>query len=120
MPDSSDDPSSVNPQVVAAIQQAQIATLDPGVVGASGAGKAYQSVAQTAALAVQDAADHLRNLSTLSATALGVAMAHLLATGDPKYLKAIEIAQGMMKSATDDFQRIGSAAAEVLRGFPSK
>ena len=35
--------------------------------------EAYQAVAQAAAIAVQDAADHLRNMSAISSTATGVA-----------------------------------------------
>jgi hypothetical protein len=41
-------------------------------------GKVYQSVAQSAAIAIQDAADALRNLTTIEATAAGVAMAEML------------------------------------------
>ena len=115
MPDPSDDPPNVNSQVTDAIDQAQIAAMSLGVITRSGAGKAYQSVAQTTAIAVQDAADHLRNLSTLSATALGVAVAQFLATGEPKYLQAVEAVQGMVKSAADDFQKIGLVAASSPR-----
>lgn len=44
-----------------------------------GAMKAYQSVAQSTALAIQDSVDNLRNINTISTTALGVAVAQMLA-----------------------------------------
>ena len=84
-----------------------------------GAGKAYQAVAQSTAIAVQDATDNLRNVSTISATALGVAMAQLLATGEPKYVLAIEEAQKIAVDAANNFKVIGINAADVLKAFPS-
>lgn len=113
------EPTSVNAQIVDVINQVQTATMSPQVVLTSGAGKAYQSVAQTAAITVQDAADALRNISTIATTAVGVAMAQYLATGEDKYAKAMTLAQSMMTNATTDFGNIGSAAATVLKEFPS-
>lgn len=113
------DPTKVNAQVIDVINQVQLATMSPQVVLTSGAGKAYQSVAQSTALAVQDATDTLRNLSTLATTAAGVAMAQLLATGDPKFVTVLDKAQSMMTNATDDYAKIGTAAATVLKGFPA-
>lgn len=113
------DLTKVNPQITDTINLTQQATMTPTVVKVSGAGKAYQSVAQSAAIAVQDATDNLRNVSTISTTALGVAMAQLLATGDPKLLDTIVAAQGMMKQATSDFSNISAAAANVANSFPT-
>ncbi|MCE4554586.1 hypothetical protein [Pelomonas cellulosilytica] len=113
------DPSQVNAQVIDTINQVQLATMSPQVVLTSGAGKAYQSVAQSTAIAVQDATDALRNISTIATTAAGVAMAQYLATGDEKYAKVLAQAQTMMLNATEDFARVGSAAATVLKGFPA-
>ncbi|KAG0912768.1 hypothetical protein G6F31_021463 [Rhizopus arrhizus] len=90
------------------------------VVKTSGAGKAYQSVAQSAAIAVQDAADALRNVSTIATTAAGVAMAQYLATGDEKYARVLTQAQPMLPGATAAFTRVGSAAATVLKDFPAQ
>ncbi|MGJ4902504.1 hypothetical protein ACQR10_28820 [Bradyrhizobium sp. HKCCYLRH2060] len=112
-------PSNVDAQIIDVINQVQKATMAPQVVLTSGAGKAYQSVAQSAAIAIQDAADALRNVSTIATTASGVAMAQLLATGEPKYAEALVTAQSMMKSATDDFAQIGAAASTILKNFPS-
>ncbi len=59
----------VDPTVMEIINVAQNATLlDPGVIVHSGNGKAYQSVAQSAAIAIQDATDALRNITTISTT----------------------------------------------------
>jgi type IV secretory pathway TrbF-like protein len=113
------DPTSVNGQILEVITQVQTATMGPQVVLTSGAGKAYQSVAQSAAIAVQDATDALRNVSTIATTAVGVAMAQLLATGDPKYSVALTQAQSLMTSATEDYAAIGAAATLVLKNFPS-
>lgn len=84
-----------------------------------GAGKAYQSVAQSTAIAIQDATDNLRNINTISSTALGVAMAQYLATGESKYAKAIELAQSMSTQAAASFLTIGTNASDVLKGYPS-
>jgi 3-dehydroquinate dehydratase len=111
--------SNVDPQIIDVINQVQKATMAPQVVLTSGAGKAYQSVAQSAAIAIQDATDALRNVSTIATTASGVAMAQLLATGEPKYIEALATAQNMMKSATEDFAQIGATASTILKNFPS-
>jgi len=113
------DPTNVNPQIIDVINQTHRATMAPQIVLTSGAGKAYQSVAQSSAIAVQDAADALRNVSTIATTAAGVAMAQYLATGLPKYKEVIQEAQTMVTGATQDFKAIGDAAAHVLKSFPS-
>lgn len=90
----------------------------PAPADRSGAGKAYQSVAQSAAIAVQDAADALRNISTIAATTAGVAMAQYLATKDKDYLNALQETQKMMTAATADFSAVGKAVTEILANFP--
>lgn len=79
--------------------------------------KAQQSVAQSTAIAVQDATDNLRNLSTVTTTTMGVALAQLLATGDPKYAMVIQEAQKVLTKSTEDFASIGEKAAKVLQQF---
>lgn len=112
--------TKADPQTSDTIQTTYAATMDDPVVRAEGAGKAYQSVAQSTAIAVQDATDHLRNVNTITATALGVAMAQLLATGESKYAQAAELAQKMSLEAANTFKVTGTNAADVLKGFPSK
>jgi hypothetical protein len=112
--------AQVNPLIIDVIQQTQTATLGQGVVQVSGAGKAYQSVAQSTALAVQDATDALRNVSTMATTAAGVALAQILATGDAKqYQPTLDSAQAIMAQAITDFGNIGKAAGTILQNFPA-
>lgn len=113
------DPTQVNPQVKDAIATLQKAVLDGSVVTAAGAGMAYQSVAQSAAIAVQDAADTLRNMSTIATTAAGVALAQLLATKDPAYAEVITQANLTVTNAAANFLLIGQNATQVLSQFPS-
>lgn len=98
---------------------ASSATPVTTVIREEGAGKAYQSVAQSTAIAIQDAADNLRNINTISATALGVSMAQFIETGESKYAQAIELAQKMSLSAANTFKVIGTNAADVIKGYPS-
>lgn len=93
--------------------------ITPQIIMAEGAGKAYQSVAQSTALAVQDATDNLRNINTISATAMGVAMAQFLETKDVSYITAMEMATKMSVEAANTFQIIGVNAAAVLKAYPS-
>lgn len=95
------------------------AGLNPQIIREEGAGKAYQSVAQSTALAIQDATDNLRNINTISATVLGVAMAQFLETKDPSYIQAMEYAVKMSAEAANNFKTIGVNAADVLKGYPS-
>lgn len=80
--------------------------------------KAQQAVAQSSAIAIQDATDNLRNLSTITTTAIGVALAQLLATGDPKYAKVIEEAQKVMAKGTENYAKVGENASKILAEFP--
>jgi len=93
--------------------------ITPQIIMAEGAGKAYQSVAQSTALAVQDATDNLRNINTICATAIGVAMAQFLETKDASYVTAIELANKMSVEAASNFQMVGVNAAAVLKAYPS-
>lgn len=112
--------NQVNPLIVDVLQQTQTATLTQGVVLTSGAGKAYQSVAQSTALAVQDATDALRNVSTMATTAAGVALAQILATGNvAQYQPTLDSAQTIMTNAIADFSAIGLAAGDILKTFPA-
>lgn len=111
--------TNVNPQIINTVEALQQATLVGSVSKHSGAGKAYQAVAQSTAIAVQDATDSLRNVSTMSTTAMGVAMAQMLATGqtDP-YVKIITEANLMITNSAANFATIGNSAGELLNKFP--
>ena len=97
------------------------AVLDPEVVKIQGAGKAYQMVAQSMAIAIQDVTDHLRNISTISSTAVAVTTELMIANPDKfeQYSKIMDKAQGSITRATLSFEKIGKDAGQILREFPS-
>src|SRR5436305_475371 len=111
--------TSGNNQMLDLIRNTRAAVNAPGIVWQTGSGKAFQFVAQAAAMAVQDATDNLRNVSTISTTAIGMAMAQLMSTGDSQtWGPVIEAAQGLVQSCAADFEKIGENAAMVLKNFP--
>jgi len=112
------DFNHLDPAIVDSIVQSQMATMSPEVIAAGGAGKAYQDVAAAAAIAIQDATDMLRNVSTIATTAIGTALAELIATGEPRAMEALSAAQGTIRQATEDYARICAAAAAMLKEFP--
>jgi hypothetical protein len=107
----------VDPQIVDLINQASKATMGSASVRTSGAGKAYQSVAHSAAIAISDATDMLRNASTIAATATGVAMAELL-DGNVQAIEALKAAQSLITQATADYAAICAAATATVKDFP--
>jgi hypothetical protein len=97
---------------------------DPnGVTGptpsAQSQAKAAQSVGQTTAIVIQDAADMLRNVSTIETTAIGAATAAWLATQDPAYALIIETSMSVMEQTAALYLTIGTNAATVLAKFES-
>ncbi|MDF7774538.1 RebB family R body protein [Sphingomonas sp. AOB5] len=83
-------------------------------------GKAYQFVALSVALAVQDAADYLRSVTTIAATASGVALANitsedLLPEGE---LIGAGYTQAAVAAAILNLDMVGGAAANILERFP--
>lgn len=94
--------------------------LSPDVVQTEGAGKAYQSVAQSMAIAVQDTTDYLRNITTLSSTAIAVCTQLMLQERkvDP-YGDIIAKSQQTLNETVQIFERIGSSSAKILKEFPS-
>lgn len=110
----------VNPQIMNSIQAVQQATLTGDVIRHSGAGKAYQSVSQSAAIAVQDATDQLRNMGTIGTTAAGVAVSQMLATGNAgECAKVLAQIQTLMTTSAESFKTIGENAGSVVKSFPS-
>lgn len=109
---------AVDPAILDAISQTQLATLSQQVLLSGGAGRAYQAVAASAAIAVQDATDMLRNISTVSTTAIGVAMAQML-EGDAGARETLAAAQTTLDTAVRSYAAICEAAATALKGFPS-
>ena len=80
--------------------------------------KAVQSIAQSAAISVQDATDMMRNVTTVEVTAIGVATAKWIA--DPSNVQYVEIinkALSTLKETALLYETMGQKAANVLKQF---
>ncbi len=77
--------------------------------------EARQAIAQSSALAMSDATDNLRNLNTLSTTAIGVALSNLIETGDLKYADMISKAQDVVTTGADNFGAVGTQVAKLFK-----
>lgn len=93
--------------------------LSPAVIKNSGAGKAYQSVAQSSAIAISDGATYMRNIQTISTAAVGTAMAKFLATKNPIYLTLVPVAMGIVPTSAASFAQISAAAIATVKSFPT-
>jgi len=74
-------------------------------------------IAQTMALAVQDAADHLRNVETIAATAQGTVLRRILESGVSDGAELLAAIQMMMSQGQDNLERVGNLARTVLDGM---
>lgn len=92
--------------------------LSPAVIKNSGAGKAFQAVAQSTAIAIGDGTTYLRNIETISSTAAAVAMAKFLETENPIYLTLVPIAMGLVPTATASYAAIGAASVAIANAYP--
>lgn len=73
------------------------------------------SVNQSAAVAVQDATDLLRNISTIETTVIGIASAKWLADpANPSYEKIIKNATDTISSAVENLAKVGENTAKVI------
>ncbi|MFM2480553.1 hypothetical protein [Celerinatantimonas sp. YJH-8] len=75
---------------------------------------AHQSIAQSTALALADATDNLRNINTISTTAISAALSQLIETGDLRYIDMINHAQQLVANGADNFGAVGEKIATVL------
>ncbi|HEY0298244.1 MAG TPA: hypothetical protein VGB84_03405 [Arachidicoccus sp.] len=82
-------------------------------------GIAYHAVAQSTAIAIQDAVENLRNVNTIALTMIGAASAQ--AISDPASIdqmqKVIEMAQKITTDAIENLSKVGFATKEVLLDF---
>lgn len=111
--------AAVDPSILEAINAAQSATMDLQVVKTGADGRAYQAVAASAAIAIQDAVDALRHSTAIATTASGMALTQFLASGDPRYLDALGQAQMMVDAAIQSLVDVGNAAGTIVKEFPS-
>ena len=94
--------------------------LSPQVVKTEGAGKAYQAVAQSMSLAIQDATEHLRNVSAVAQAAIAVSTELMIATKEVEpYSQFIDKAQDTVDRAETTFKNVGMDAGDILKRFPS-
>jgi hypothetical protein len=82
------------------------------------AGRAYLSVAQSAAIAIQDATDYLRSMNTISSTAAGIGIAMVIAGETQKGAKVISTAAALATASVVQFTAISGAAVAVASSFP--
>ena len=110
------------------LAQIKAQVLDPKVVKTMGAGKAYQSVATSMAITVQDATDYLRTVSVVCQSAIAVFTAQYVehATNPIEaaiygkiYAQQIEQMAKTMEKSIQVFTQMGTAAGNVLKNFPS-
>ncbi len=96
----------------------EYSVLESGI-SASDQSKArvVQSIGQTTAIAIQDAAEMLRNTNTVEVTAIGAATAKWIATKDPVYREIIQNSMKVMQDAAALYLTIGTNAHEVLAQF---
>ncbi len=86
-----------------------------------GTGLAFQLVAQSTGLVVQDAGGFLRNLTQISLAAMTVAMEKFVASGGTElnWLVVILVAALTIDAGVQLYSTMSSAAATTLQGFPS-
>jgi len=108
------DPAPTIAYLAEIIELARKETTSPERAAEAAAGKAYQLLAQSAAIAVQDAAAALRHAGIVANAAAGASIAEFLATGDPKYLEGVGRARELVSAAIADFSAVGQAAATIL------
>jgi hypothetical protein len=121
-PISADTPASLRSTYRAVIGPASPIPGQSSVARQVGTGQAYQAVAQSSALVVQDAASFLRNLTTMSQAAMAVVLIKMLEnpTEDiPKYSPLLPKLQSIMQSGVQFFGAVGQTAGQVLGQFPS-
>ena len=98
----------------------QTASGDSSLPYEQALGLAVQSVAQSAAIAVSDATDMLRNVETVMTTAMGVAMAKWIETPENVfYEQIVTAATTAITNTAKNFETIGTDAQKVLATFKS-
>lgn len=82
--------------------------------------KAVQSIAQTTAIVIQDAADMMRNVSTEEVTAIGVATAKWIVQPEMVvYETIINQSMQVIENSAAAYLALGKAAYQVLEQFKS-
>lgn len=113
-----DSPTALNTQIVEAVTFVNKIMAEHSQ--SVGSGLAYQSVCQMAAMAVQDAETHMRNVMTLSVAVMGAANREIMENpgSADDFFKIIDQAQLAVQNAIAQFQLAGEAAAKLVSDFP--
>lgn len=83
-----------------------------------GVALAHDAVAQSAAIAIQDATTYLRAVGSVSAAGIAVCVEQLVKTKNPEWATLITLLNTTVTQASATFTAIGSAATGVLTAFP--
>lgn len=79
----------------------------------------YAMVAQSCAMAIQDAVGYLRNVEIVANATIGVAQERLLSgVAGPDPAKAIATAQEAVVAAIGNLETVSAAIGKVLKDFP--
>ncbi len=108
--------------VQASIELINQTNLEPTTIKREGAGKAYQSVALSMSIAVQDVTDYQRNLMALAQATIGVSMEKIVQNPETNlalYSPVIAESQSIVNKAVETFAKVGSEAGQILKDFPS-
>ncbi|GLT19135.1 hypothetical protein GCM10007938_29170 [Vibrio zhanjiangensis] len=76
-----------------------------------------KSLAQSGALAVQDAANSFRDMSTLLTTASGVALANFIESGDASYLQALDKINEQARASKENFVELYSHVNQARKNI---
>ena len=82
--------------------------------------QAMQAILQSSAMMIQDATQHVRSVQTIGATAMGMAMANMLNTGDvATFSGVIAEANSMIEKNIDHYERLSRVAIAMAQQFPA-
>lgn len=107
----------VNPQIKDAVKTTNQSVTSASVSKNFGSAVAYQSVAHTSSIVVQDAGDMVRNVSTICTAAIAVFVIRIVEEDNPMYVPYIQLMQETIQQAGETFVKIGGDAAQVLKNF---
>jgi hypothetical protein len=110
---------STNSTTIDAVVTVNDAVNSIETITAQGAGKAYQAVAHSTSISIQDGTDYMRNVLTIATAGIGVATAQLIATKDMTYAEIISKIQEGVNGAVTTVKSIGVNAGGVLKDFPN-
>ena len=95
------------------------AVTDTSVVNMNATGQAYQGVANSMALAVENTSSNLANFSTMIQAGLAKALEQYMATKDPIWADIIKNLQGFLGAQALTLKTVGLDAGAVMAVFGS-